>query len=373
MIHIGVIGCGGRMRHLLKSLYALREDLKVTALFDPSKEAVQQCKGIVGEGVRVCDNLEEIVSDWEVDWIMIGSINKFHKEHIMAALDAGKHVFSEKPLALSVQECREIKKLYDSKNLKFVIGFTLRYSPHYRKIKDVIDSGKIGKIVSMEMNETLNLGHGGRMMTDWRRYTENSGGFLLEKCCHDIDIANWFAGDLPKKVSSFGGLNFFNAKNSDMFDQLRKKENFSEFRWKENPFTIEKDVVDNQILILEYIKGAHVSFHTNFASAIPERRVYICGTKGTLRADVLSGKLEFAEFDSEKVENLSVYFEGGGHGGGDEILVNELYEVMADRRILNFGLKESISSVITCFYADQARCGGEVIDLDSIWTEFKVN
>lgn len=64
----------------------------------------------------------------------------------------------------------------------------------------------------MEFNETLHLDHGGFIMGDWRRLTEHSGGHLLEKCCHDFDLVNWILRTKARKVSSFGGLNFFIPK-----------------------------------------------------------------------------------------------------------------------------------------------------------------
>ena len=67
-------------------------------------------------------------------------------------------------------------------------------------------------MISMEFNETLGFNHGGFIMGDWRRLTENSGTHLLEKCCHDIDLVNWMLESIPVKVASFGGVNFFTKK-----------------------------------------------------------------------------------------------------------------------------------------------------------------
>jgi len=83
----------------------------------------------------------------------------------------------------------------------FNIGLTLRYSPHYRKIKQLLESGAVGDIISMEFNETLDFNHGGYIMGNWRRLREYAGTHLLEKCCHDIDLVNWMVGSRARHVS----------------------------------------------------------------------------------------------------------------------------------------------------------------------------
>lgn len=96
----------------------------------------------------------------------------------------------------------------------------------------------------MEFNETLKPDHGGYIMGDWRRRTDLSGGHLLEKTCHDFDLVNWILNSKPKKVASFGGLDFFTPENEE-----RLKDHPAYDSWpglvKMNPFTSDKDIIDN--------------------------------------------------------------------------------------------------------------------------------
>src|SRR5206468_7637583 len=135
-----------------------------------------------------------MLADPSVSWIMIGSPNNLHCKHAVAALRAGKHVFCEKPLATTLDDCLAIRDAVHASGRQFVVGFTLRYSPFYREVQRLVASGTIGKLISFEFNETLEFNHGGYIHGDWRRLTRLSGGHLLEKCCHDIDIANWIVG-----------------------------------------------------------------------------------------------------------------------------------------------------------------------------------
>ena len=371
---IGVLGCGSRMKALLRLLLQINPNHKIVALHDIEKNAVDQYYEEFGRNIKIYENSKELVKDFNVGWVFVGSSDYLPKKYIADALSEGKNVFSEKPLAVSVSECEEIKRIHEVKNLKFLISYPLRYSPHYNRIKRIIDEGKIGKIVSMEFNEVLKFSHGAFIMGNWRRFVEFSGGHLLEKCCHDMDLVNWLTGSLAKRVASFGGLNMFKPDNSYILERMEKeKEDVigSYKKWVLNPFTSEKDVIDNQVVIIEYINGVRATFHTNCSSGLPERRMYICGTEGTIRADLFTGKVELKKIGSSEETKIILDEENkGGHGGGDPILVKELNRLMLGGEIYGSPLFDAIKSVITCLGIDESMNKGEVVDLVSLWNKF---
>ena len=85
----------------------------------------------------------------------------------------------------------------------FSMGFVLRYAPLYRRIAELITEGVLGELISFEFNETLRPCHGGFIMGEWRRKREWAGPYLLEKCCHDFDLANWITGSLPVAILEY--------------------------------------------------------------------------------------------------------------------------------------------------------------------------
>lgn len=373
---IGIIGCGARISEVVKQLLKINPNNKIVGVYDISEKSVENFLNKFGKDIFVYKNYLELLKNPEIKWILIGSINSAHKNQIIDSFKFGKNVFSEKPLAISEEECFEIKKEFDSKNLIFLISYPLRYSSHYLKIKDIINSGKIGEIISVEFNEVLEFNHGAFIMTDWRRLQNNSGGHLLEKCCHDIDLARWFIGSLPKRVASFGGLNCFLEKNSKIYDEIKKREKRGIlFDDKEipNPFESNKDILDNQIAIIEYENGVRATFHTNCNSGIPERRMYICGTKGTIRADLVSGIIEFRESGSNKeIEKINIKEENDGHGGGDINLAKEL-DLAINRKIKSqTSMIDAIVSAMTAIKIEEARIKNKIIDLDSTWKKFEI-
>ncbi|TFH05620.1 MAG: Gfo/Idh/MocA family oxidoreductase, partial [Spirochaetales bacterium] len=219
-INLGLIGCGGRLRDVVKRVSAAADAsgvrVRVVALTDPSAHSLAQAHSElpVDESARVFDDYHDLVALPQVDWVMVGSWNCFHAEHVIAAFAAGKHVFCEKPLALTEGECLAMREAWKRSGTQFTIGFTLRYSPHYVKIKETLSGNTIGRVISMEFNETLDFNHGGFIHADWRRKTEWAGSHLLEKCCHDVDLVNWMLESVPVKTASFGGCDYFRSENA---------------------------------------------------------------------------------------------------------------------------------------------------------------
>lgn len=371
-IGVGIIGCGGRVRHLMNLVLQQTSDIELVAVFDPDGESVAMALDMLNPKAKVYGDYHELAADPAVDWVMVGSWNCFHSEQAIAGFEAGKNVFCEKPLATNLDDCLAMRKAWLGSGKLFTIGFTLRFSPHYRRIKEVVESGQLGDIISMEFNEVLEFNHGGAIMANWRRFVKNSGSHILEKCCHDIDLANWMVGSLAVKAASFGGLNFFLPENAGHIERLgcNEKGQKAYGTWElatDNAFTSDKDIVDNQVVILEYANGVRATFHANCNSGIPERRMFICGTEGALRADVIAGKIEVARIGfGEEIKDVSTKVKGN-HGEGDPILVAELVEAMVRNEQGPSGLDDGLKAAVTCFAIDEALGSGEVVDVGPMW------
>jgi predicted dehydrogenase len=289
-------------------------------------------------------------------------------------------VFCQKPLATTLDDARLIRDALARTDRRFMMAFTLRYSPHYRRIRELLVDGAIGELISMELNENLSFNHGGFIHGDWRRFREVSGTHLLEKCCHDIDLGIWMAGSLPTRVASFGGLRFFTPDHADRIDAIgpapERMTGWAGGRQPYhapgcvNPFTAEKDIVDHQVAILEYANGVRATFHTNCNAAIPERRMLLLGSEGTIRADVVSGQLELHRIGWETLrESHAIDEASGGHGGGDDVLARELADCIERGASPAAGIEQGFASAVTCFAIDRAMDEGVVVDVDLMWRE----
>ncbi len=375
MINITAIGTGSRLRDVIRRvLDAAKGRINVAAVYDPDPLSVQSFIAEFGNGASVYDNEEKAIGHPESEWVFIGSWNCHHARQIQSAFSHGKNVFCEKPLATTIEDCLAVREAMERTHSIFAFGLVLRYSNHYRKLRELLDSGAIGKLVSFEFNETLGIDHGAYIFGNWRRDREYAGSHILEKCCHDLDLANWLTDSLPVKVASFGGKNVFAPENG--FLQEEAEAHFQEMspyvKWKSkdprsvDPFSAGSTIMDNQVVILEYANGTRATFHTNAHSTQPERRFYLNGTKGAIRADLLMGKLELTQVNGETTV-ISTLPPGDMHGGGDEIMAEHLAGCMLDGRAPLASVDEGIHSAFTAFAIDRAADTNSVVDLEPIW------
>ncbi len=378
-VGIGAIGVGGRLNALLKRLLARHGNVcELRGICNENQAALDITAQVFGKDMPAYRNYAELLERRDLDWILIGSMNYLHHDHCVASFAAGKHVFCEKPIGITVEQCEAVRNAHRAAGTLFATGFVLRYAPLYEKIQEMVASGSIGKIVSMEVNENLSPDHGGFIMRNWRRHTALNGPHLLEKSSHDIDLVNWIVGDVAARVASFGGLNIFTPENKEVGDRLRQAGDKPPLYqswpvWEDvDPFTSDKDVEDNQVVILEYCNGVRVTFHSNCCAAFPQRRMLICGLEGTLEADLAAGTIRWQRIGRHtRPETIKVEAEGR-HGGGENWLVDELVQCMQTGEAPRAGGDEDLLSTVTCLAIDQARRTNRVVDLEPYWQRFGV-
>jgi len=377
-IRIGLIGCGGRIRgvakHLLNSPQGGR--LAITAMFDPDTRSIEETKHYLGIEATTYASVEALLRDSGVDWVMIGSWNCFHVEQAVAALAAGKHVFCEKPLATSLADSLRLRDALAATDRHFFFGLVLRYTPLYRKVKELFESGVLGRVISFEFNETISFNHGGYIHGNWRRDRAKSGTHLLEKCCHDFDLVNWLLGSLPVRAASFGGTDVFRPENRQLADRIGtdEKGNRAYESWPDprrvDPFSPGNTVVDNQVAILEYANGVRATFHTNCNAAILERRMYFCGTEGTLRVDAITGRIEIQRIGfNTKPAIIDITENSDNHLGGDSRMAAHLARTMLEDTPPFATLNDGLRSAVACFGVDDALDTGRVVDLRPLWSQ----
>jgi predicted dehydrogenase len=369
---IGLVGCGDMGRRVARDVVAVAPAAQVRALLDPDPEAVERARGDFPDAAP-CADLDALLGRDDVDWVMIASPNRHHADQAVAALRAGRHVFLQKPIATTLEDALRIRAARDAAGREVVVGFNLRYAAHYRRIHALLADGAIGRLTSFEFNETLDWNHGGFIFGDWRRRRADAGTMLLEKCCHDVDVANWLTGSRVTRVASFGGRSFFTPANAAALERVGRTHSGRQgyMTWdrpgQRAPFTDDTDLVDHQVAILEYASGVRASFHFDANTALPERRLYLCGTEGTLRADLYGGRIELRRIGfGERVEDHG-RGDAGLHGGGDAVLAEELAATMTSGHSPATTLEDGLAAAVVCLAVDEALEGGTVVDLAERW------
>ena len=368
-INVAVIGNGGRSCSVVGNLLRDSErNVHVVSVYDPDPAESRRCLEMwKTPDAKCCTSSLEAVRTPGVDWVMVFSPNAFHKQHILEGFSEGKNVFSEKPLATSIADCAEIFDAWKSSGVLFATGFVLRYAPLYRKTKEILDSGRLGKILSIDADEHIAPAHGGYIMCNWRRFTKFAGPHILEKCCHDLDLINWFCGSLPSRVSAFGGRDFFKPENRFLEGKygIKTFHSWRDPHGTETPFTDDTDLMDNMVAVAEFRNNIRVAFSCTMSNAIPERRMRFCCTEGVLEVELYGGLLKYRNLGDEGVTVIKLA--GDGHGGGDAYIMKELYECMCTGSTPKCGGSEGLESAVYALALDESARTGKVVDLEPVW------
>ena len=214
-----ILGYGDRSSRYADYAKQVPEELEVVGVIDINELKRCQCESTFGlNDNQVFENLEEFLNaDVTCDVVINGTMDQMHYETTMPLLENGYNVLLEKPVTANPEELLAIEKKAKEKGCKVVVCHVLRYTPFYSSIKNVIDSGKIGKIVDMQLNEHVWYGHfvNSYVRGKWRSEEECGSGLLLAKCCHDTDLMCWLNNvTTPESVSSFGSKSFFTEANA---------------------------------------------------------------------------------------------------------------------------------------------------------------
>jgi len=371
-IKIAVLGCGLRSCRVVGNLLEdSGRQVEIVAVYDPDAAEMEFVKETwQTPEAKNCASYQQAVDVPGVEWVMVFSPNAFHHDQILYAFKQGKNVFSEKPIGTTLEDCVDIYNAYKASGRIFATGFVLRYAPLYRKTKELLDSGRFGKIISINADENVSPHHGGYIMVNWRRNTALAGPHILEKCCHDLDLINWFCQSKATRAASFGGRNFFTPEN----EYLHEKYGHDVFfKWRDphalpSPFTSDKDLMDNQVAIFEYRNGMRVQFQCTMSNAIPTRRMYLSCTEGTIELNLYDKFIRY-RFIGDDEEHLVNFKSADGHGGGDSYIMKELFETMTTGAAPKCSGDEGLESAVLALAIDQAARTGKVVDLEPVWKQ----
>lgn len=338
------------------------------------------------------------------DAIIITTPDRLHYGPAMAALDMGYDLLLEKPIARSWKECSDIMNLAIAKDRIVAICHVLRYAPLFRKIKEVIDSGVLGKMLSIQLMEPVEHIHMSHSFVrgNWRNSKE-SNPMLLAKSCHDLDLLTWYTGKHCANVASFGGLTWFRKENAPAGSTERctggcaieadcpysaLKIYYRKRTWlyhmdlpaegdqgpaildnlKNGPYGrcvyhCDNDVVDHQVVSMEFEDNITANFNMEAHTSYWGRRIRIMGSEGDLVGD--EKDLYISNFKTDKTVRWNVDEQASGssgHGGGDYGLARAFVQAVSQHNPapLSTTIESAMESHLIAFRAEEARAEGTV-------------
>jgi predicted dehydrogenase len=398
------------------TLAARRPDrFQIVAGSDPVAERVERIRKLSDfGGFRGFSSAEELLAAGKLAEVMIvATQDNFHYGHCQGALKLGYNVLLEKPISTTAEQVLEIDSLARQMNKRVMVCFVLRFAAFYRKVKEIIDSGTLGELVSIQANEGVMPWHQAHSFVrgHWS-VSSKSSPMILSKCCHDTDIVHWLAGRRCHRIASFGSLEFFRAERAPagaplrctddcpvgstcdynalryttdkrtpwlgmVYDRAAEATTDEIIEWlKTSPwgrcvYRCDNDVVDRQVLAMDFEAGVTGTFTmTAFENG---RHIEVYGTRGVLKGGEtyrhhLGAHLIFFPHEGDPVR-YTVQAEDGGyelHGGGDAGLVSALYDEMTKPPgvPLEAGLDSTVHSHMITFAAEEARMTGETVDIE---------
>jgi len=412
-VSISVVGAGDRGKDSY-ALYALDypNDLEIVAVAEPNE--VKRKEFAKTHNIKE----ENIFSSWEdlldcerlSDGIIIATQDDMHFKPTKIALEKGYDVLLEKPMSNDIKEIvalGELAKQYDN---NFMICHVLRYSPFFSKLKELIGSGVIGDLRSMQHNENIGYYHMAHSFVrgNWRNEGESSP-IILAKSCHDMDIMLWLVGSKCTKISSFGNLSHFKASNAPKNSAKRCLECSLEKEcpysapalyykhighWpssvitddhtsegvtkalKEGPYGrcvyhCDNDVCDHQVVMMEFENDVTATFNLSAFTDKTHRTIKLMGSLGEIRGDDRKSVIELTVF-GEETQLIELDSVKGRHGGGDYGIMEDFVNLLkgSEGKALT-SAEVSVESHVMAFACEESRHNGLVVNIKSFYDSIK--
>lgn len=414
VVNLACLGCGARAQ-TYSALAAKHPDkFRIVAGADLVPERVEKVRSLSGNpGFRAFPSGEALLAAGKIsDVLVIATQDSDHYEPCRRALELGYDVLLEKPIATRLDQVLDIEQAALKRGRRVMVCFVLRFAAFYRKVKEIIDSGALGEVMSVQASEGVMPWHQAHSFVrgHWA-VVGKSSPMILSKCCHDVDILHWLVGRRCKRVASFGSLEFFRRERApanvpdrcvdgcpaesecpysalryttdmrfpwltmvyDRAQQATVPEITDWLRtspWGRCVYRCDNDAVDRQVMVLEFENGVTATFTmTAFETG---RHLEIFGTKGVLKGGETYRKhfgthLVLLPHEGEP-SRFTVQAEDGGyelHGGGDAGLVRAFYREMTalPGQALEAEIASTVHSHVMAFAAEEARVTGRLVDV----------
>src|SRR5688572_13520635 len=317
-------------------------------------------------------DFDRMIKELKPDCVIVTCPDAWHDDYIVRALDAGCDCITEKPLTTTAEKAQRILDACKRNNRHVRVLFNYRYSPPRTQVKDLLMSGAIGDVLSVDFQWLLNTSHGADYFRRWHSQKDISGGLMIHKSTHHFDLVNWWLGSDPEIVTAYGKREFYTPKMAQrmglqshherchtcpekdkctFFLDITADKNFKELYFDNEKhdgyfrdqcvFRPEIDIEDTMNVIVKYRTGATLSYSLNAMNAWEGYNIAFNGTKGRIEHSIVEGGAVSAgatnyqaDQDRErtrliplrgKAQDLKVWTGTGGHGGGDAVMLTEVF------------------------------------------------
>lgn len=403
-----MLGAGGRGLQAYGPYATQYPDaLQFVAVAEPRadrREAFAQRHNIPPE--RCYESWDDLLNEGKIaDALFNCTMDQMHTPSTLAALNAGYDVLLEKPMAHHLEDNVRLVQVAEEKGRLLQICHVLRYTNFFRKLREIVQSGRLGRIITVDHRENLIYWHMAHSFVrgNWRR-EDTSAPMILAKCCHDLDILTWILQERVARLSSFGSLTHFRPENAPEGAPLRCTDGCpaeEECKWyaprlyvsdrnghpwnaltlvttkearlqelKTGPYGrcvyhCDNDVVDHQVINMETENGTTITMTMEGHSNQEGRTMRYDGTRATLMGKFTEpNKIVIHDHLTGTREEIPVENAASGHGGGDMALVHSFVRAIRgepDESLTS--ARASLESHLLAFAAEEARLNRTVVEM----------
>ena len=353
-LRCAILGLGNR-GYALARIAAGLTGVEITWLVDAATARTAQVKANIGlPEARTGTDFVAALSDTAVDAVFIALPDYLHRLAAEQAFRAGKHVFLEKPIATNPADGKAILAAWKGSGRVLQIGHVLRGAPFYQAIRNIVRQDRLGPIRLISLSEQLSVVHGASFLRRWHADAGRSGGLIVHKSCHDLDLVCWLLDTRPRLVGSLGGSSTFRkpppapfcsqcaARDECPYVDTGLHEHRTEaeradpsaFGLDRCVFRLDESIVDNQVVSFELENGTRGTYYLAMQGPNrSERRITLIGDAARLDGVFEDGRFVVTYTNRER-KRLVWSTKGrklGSHGGGDMATITSFLNACVGR------------------------------------------
>jgi len=387
-----IVGTGVRAIGMWgKDLVKLYPDqVEFVGLCDINPKRVAVAKEMIGVTCPTFTKFDEMCDQVKPDLLMVTTVDTHHAEYITKALARGIDVVTEKPMVIDADQCQRVLDAEKQNKRKIIVTFNYRYAPKHQKIKEILMSGEIGRVLSVDFSWFLDIYHGADYFRRWHRLKSKGGSLWVHKATHHFDLINWWLDADPVEVSAAGNLEVYGrkgpfrhshcrpcshksqcrffydiTKNSNQVKLYVDCEDVDNYHRDGCVFREDVDIYDTMAAIVKYSSGATMSYSLNAAMPFEGYRLAFNGEKGRLEVRDYERQPWAVEEETEMYltksfggrEKIAVPRGVGGHGGGDNRLRDLIFRQVEVPEYMR--LPDSRAGAMSCLTGIAARTSVE--------------
>ena len=417
-----IVGVGGRYamyRDAILKMFPQHCEIVGFCDTNPGRLALAQKTAREDGGGRtvptfLARDFDKLIRETKPDVVIVTTMDSTHDRYLIRAMELGCDVMTEKPMTTDEHKCRAIFKTQRKTGRKITVCFNYRYSPHRTQVKDLLMSGVIGDVLSVDFQWLLDTVHGADYFRRWHSHKANSGGLMVHKATHHFDLVNWWLSATPVQVMANGKREFYTpamakrlgltghherchtcpetdkctffldlaAKPALKATYLDNEKHDGYFRDR-CVFRPDIDIEDTMNVVVKYDTGATMSYSLNAFNAWEGYRIAFNGTKGRIEHSMQEKVTVFGDGSTPgaiAAEGTMIRIfpmrapaydvplwpaDDGGHGGGDDVMLADLFlpEKPTDKYLRAADQRSGAYSILTGIAANHSMRTGKPVNI----------